>query len=99
MFGARFSSSKNSSNWPPEMAVSILSAQFLFQRKLQYYHVKSKDEFQSELELPRGPGCGNLPGRVAIGVIGAVAPENNRIRVEEIRVIEQIERLRPELQV
>ena len=81
------------------MAVSILAAQSLSQRKLQHYHVKSKDEFQSELELPRGPGRGNLPGRVAIGVIGAAARENNRIRVEEIRVIEHIERLRPELQV
>jgi hypothetical protein len=69
------------SNWPPEMAVSILSALFLSQRKLQHYHVKSKDEFQSELELPRGPGRGNLPGRIAIGVTGAVAPENTDIAV------------------
>ena len=61
------------------MAVSILADQFL--RKLQHYHVTSKDEFQSELELPRGPGRGNLPGRIAIGVTGAVAPENTDIAV------------------
>jgi len=58
-----------------------------------------KHQLQGKLELPRGRRRRNLPGRVAIGVFGAVANKNDRIRVEEIRVIEEIERLRPELQV
>src|SRR5712691_1626447 len=58
-----------------------------------------KHELQRELELPRGRRRGNLPGRVAIVVVGAVTRENDRIRVEEIGVIEYVERLRPKLQI
>src|SRR5207247_4868821 len=59
----------------------------------------SEQKLQRELELPRGCGriC-NLAGRLAITVVGAVALEDHLIREREIRVIQNIERFRAELQ-
>src|SRR5262249_5652323 len=55
---------------------------------------------QRELDLPRGRGRRrNLAGRVANAVVGAVALPNDPIRVREIRMIENIEHFRAELQI
>src|SRR5881628_377038 len=62
-------------------------------------NLSSEHQLQRELELPRGGGrIGNLSGRLAVTVVGAVALEDNLIREREIRVIENIERFRAELQ-
>src|SRR2546428_6524686 len=59
----------------------------------------SEQELQRELDLPRGCGrIGNLAGRLAIAVVRGAALEDDPIRVREIRVIENIERFRAELQ-
>src|SRR5436190_15103138 len=58
-----------------------------------------EQELQRELDLPRGRGrTGNLAGRLAVTVVRGAALENDPIRVREIRVIENIERFRAELQ-
>ena len=56
----------------------------------------SELQLQRELDLPRGRGGrGNDPAQWA--VLGAL--ENNLIRIREIRVIQNIERLSAELQI
>ena len=58
-----------------------------------------EQQLQRELDQARGCGrIGNLPGRLAIAVVGAVALEDHRIREREIRAIQNIERFRAELQ-
>ena len=56
-----------------------------------------KHELQRELELSRGRRRGHLARRGIVGVAGAIASKNDRIRVEEVGVIQNIERFRPEL--
>ena len=55
----------------------------------------SKNELQRELELPREPRRGNLPGRLTV----VASLENDIVRVNEIGVIENIEGLHPELHI
>jgi hypothetical protein len=58
--------------------------------------VHLKDEFQRELDLARGPiRLGNDAG----GGADSAAVEDDLIRVREIGVVENVEHLRPELQI
>ena len=56
----------------------------------------SEQQLERELDLPRGRG-GSCNDSARGAVLGAL--ENNLIRVREIRVIQNIERLGPELQI
>src|SRR5438067_4953220 len=58
-----------------------------------------EQQLQRELDLTREVARRrNLASRVAVAVVRGVALENDPIRVSEIRVIQNIERLRAELQ-
>src|SRR5690349_16624135 len=55
----------------------------------------SKQQFQRELQLSGVRRGRDLSGRVAV----AASLKNHRIRVKEIRVVQQVESLGPELQI